>query len=537
MSVKSGFLLLMIIFARPAWALEAFERSVSLEWEAVPEAAGYELQLKPLTPNASVYSFKVQTPDWHGKVRVGHYLMKIRALDDREVHGVWSEPSPFDVLLEAPRTVTPSLHQNIQEKEQSHTKSDVEFTWQTVGGASLYNIQVLNPAGALLIDKTVPHNLATLSLPVAKTYVWHVSATSEDGLPSDKGKDCDFTLEGPQLPKPKFIRPDNTFVRELNWKKDSRIETTDLSITRLDPTTKNWVNILDLPGSTAVTFAFPLDWPGGTYRVALVGHAALYDDSFAEKAQFTVEAGDRTARAEFLHELHKSIDGPEGWSASFVYRLTRTQYETKIYDHILPAETDFQAYSSDVAVTATHSKLASTWSQSVRFDFQTLNTVDGVVTTLGAGLALGWRKSVSDRSVLLLNAGLSYQEFAAAESDGATQQISNYDKVATLGPEVSANYLYALTPKVSLGARFGIFESLLTVFTPTNLKIDPSTSYQIALQASRLITPKIRASLALGRERQYVKYASNTINPYWLGAKDEIAQDNSFLSVALEYLF
>ncbi len=125
----------------------AQERWVDLEWDAVPGAKSYELELfqdlsGTMTPRGK---FKTDTPVWSRPVPSGKYAIRLRSLDARGVPGEWSDEIPLKIRLKNPQLLRPVPDDKI-------STDQIDLEWGEVEGAGAYQVVLLGPNDSVVLD-------------------------------------------------------------------------------------------------------------------------------------------------------------------------------------------------------------------------------------------------------------------------------------------------------------------------------------------------------------------------------------------------
>src|SRR5437868_3223089 len=103
MRLLLGILFTLTLLTRASVALaETYRREVSFEWEEVPDAKTYDVEIRPANKETAgkPMTFKTKEAIWSGKLVPGKYTMSLRSRDVRGVPGDWSPVSEFNVNLD-----------------------------------------------------------------------------------------------------------------------------------------------------------------------------------------------------------------------------------------------------------------------------------------------------------------------------------------------------------------------------------------------------------------------------------------------------
>jgi hypothetical protein len=537
---QAFYFFLMLIILKSAGNVEAAEtyrREVSFEWDPVAEAVSYEIELIPKSKTGRTYHFKTKAAQWAGKLKVGHYQMRARTLDRRGVPGEWGEAAPFDVLLDPTRLISPTPNFTLEVKESAASETDVHFKWAPVGGAQAYRLKVNGKNGDFKIDEILESTEIHRKLPTAEYFSWSVSAIGSDEIPSEENKEIGFLVQGPKLAKPEITKPQNPFVRELNWQKDINSEAIDLEISRWDPVSQKWELISESKDIKVESFPFDAKWPGGKYKAVIVANGRLRPSSEPESLEFDVFNGDRSATSEFNHEIRQSIDRSSGWYGVASYFVTQVQYTSENYDHTLPAQTTYNALSGTTRAGLGYFQEGSRWGFLGLVDFSSVNTSQGNRNSFSSEVSAVFRMDVTDLSQLRLQGGVFLKEYLVTESDGLTQTVVSYDKAGVVGPHLGLEYWYSLTPAFGFQANIHLYEGLLKTSTPNGQSLEPSLSTQIGILGSYRFNRKLTGLMGVAQREDKVRYSSSGVDPRSFGQVNQVVIKGTFLNLFAEYNF
>lgn len=166
-------ILFFFIVTPHCWAQES--RWIDLEWDAVPEARDYEIELFQEDEGEilSRGKFKTSDPKWSHAVPPGKYSLKLRSVDERGVPGEWSESIPLKVKIVSPLLIRPSVKEKVSD-------SLVQFEWNQVVGAANYQLVVRDHKKQILYNSTVMNLKESIYLKELGEYSWSVFAMGDD---------------------------------------------------------------------------------------------------------------------------------------------------------------------------------------------------------------------------------------------------------------------------------------------------------------------------------------------------------------------
>jgi hypothetical protein len=199
---------LVLIFVVRAFAdAPALTKSIELEWEAVENAFGYEVQLTPKAGGTAI-TFKTVEPQLTQEVPVGVYNLRIRARHKEfaDHWSAWSDAMTVEVLskdlnLEYPKDGTVL-------KSASDAREEVRFEWTAVDQVKEYTLKIwTEETKDDPITFVTRKNSQRLKLIPSKVYFWQVTFESSSKVSYvQQAKTASFILEGPKLVEPS-IKP------------------------------------------------------------------------------------------------------------------------------------------------------------------------------------------------------------------------------------------------------------------------------------------------------------------------------------------
>lgn len=166
------FLFLILLFSISAFAQDS--RWIDIEWEEVPGALNYEVELFEGENETRVArgKYKVESSSWSNAVPPGKYSLRIRSLDKRGVPGEWSDYIAVKVHMHNPRLFRPGPGSQIDNPQ-------VDFEWGEVESASIYQLVIKNEKNRIVHNHTVKDIRASVYLEDIGLYTWAVYALEE----------------------------------------------------------------------------------------------------------------------------------------------------------------------------------------------------------------------------------------------------------------------------------------------------------------------------------------------------------------------
>jgi hypothetical protein len=518
---------------------ETYRREVSFEWEEMPDAKGYDIEIRKASGEGKALTFKTKDASWSGKLVPGKYVMSLRSRDHRGVPGEWGAPSEFMVNLDPVKIAAPKDQSKITtDKDQ---QIDQKFSWQPVNGANKYRFELASDDGVTKVDTAIAETTYTVSLPVAHHYTWKVTGLGDNEMQSDSVTSAELTLVGKKLEAPKIALPESEFVREIKWQKPEHAEKFDLILSRANPQTRKWDRVLVEENTTSDTLVFDEKYEGGTYNLVVKAKGNLRDSSSVAKASFKVVSGDRSPAAEYTALVRKSIDRVTGWYAIASYLVTQIDYfgETP----------ETGGRTTTTAIGGTGRLGAGYFSKDDRWGFLTIAdmsgfTISGGTRTYSSLEVSGILRTVAgERGEARAIGGLYYQELpqligVPSQATAGAAQVE-FVQSAVAGPHIGGEYWYSFTPKFGFQVNSHFYYSLLTMKSPNGNSVEPRLSYQVGLMGSYRFGPNFTGLMGLTHRTDQVAYKANKTGMAYegLGDTDESRVTGDYLSFFAEYGF
>ncbi|WP_413288495.1 hypothetical protein [Bdellovibrio sp. HCB337] len=533
-------LLLTVLTGAEAALAQTYRREVSFEWEEVPDAKSYDVEIRPVmkeggTGKAMV--FKTKEAIWVGKLLPGKYTMSLRSKDIRGVPGDWSPQSEFDVNLDPVKVKSPAANAAVKAEENDEISQ--KFEWAPVNGANEYRFELNSEDGKTQVVETTKDLSYTAKIPVAKNYTWKVTGFGQNSMQSDSTTVTSFSVIGKKIESPKITPPESEFVREIKWSRPETVEKYDLTLNRYNPTTKKFEKVLVQENVDAESFAFDEKLPGGTYSLHVKAKGNMRENSETAKATFKVVNGTRTPAAEYTALVRKSIDRLSGWYGIASYLITQINYYGETPETGGRTTTD--------ALGGTGRLGAGYFTKDDRWGFLGIIDLSGFVisganhTYASVELSAISRHVLGERGEGRLSAGLYYKEFPQLFGTPSTTGDDTVDffQSAVAGPHVGAEYWHSLTPKLGFQVNSHIYYSLLTMKSPNGNNAEPRISYQLGLMGSYRFNNRFTGLMGLTTRMDQIAYKAKKTGAAGEGpgTYDESRITGQYLSFYAEYGF
>lgn len=523
---RIGFKILIILFCigfiefNPEFAfssevsvdavIKKYRRHVDFEWEPIPEAKSYDLELQKLDiknakPVGKLHLFKTKSSQWSGKLEPGPYQMRVRAKDWRAVPGDWSPPEVFKVGLEKVIALSPKVQERII--APSGSEAVVRFQWQKVGAAEDYVISVTSKDEKFSKEKIVSRLDIDFELPVAQEYLWSVKARGA-GLESETNTQQSFILMGAKIKTPQVLRPENQFVRELSWKAPEFADTYAYSLQRLNLQTKKWELVERASSYESNKFLMKSKWPGGQYKVSLRAEAPMRVSSDVAQLIFNVKSGDRSPAAEEIATVRQSIDRLTGWYGMASYLVTMMNFNGANND--LNSQAEFSGVGGTGRLGVGKFSAQSNWGFLGILDMSGI-LIDGLGNYTFASSEIGavYRTQFREHGEFRQHVGGFYKELPELILDHETMKLKSASLVKFAGAHYGVEYWHALNSKLGLQANLHIYPNLIALATAGSKDLSSSSSYQFGFLGSYRLKKNMTGLLGYAYRQDEVKYQTS----------------------------
>lgn len=527
---------------------ETYRRLVNFEWEPIEGASSYEIEIRKKGQKEKSSSFKSESPEWNGRLPIGHYEFRLRTLDRRKVPGDWSDYADLDVMLEPVKIVSPR-HQSSLKTSSNDSESEVNFIWESVPAADEYLIEVKDFKGEVIAKETTSKTSYSKNLPVAQPYSFSVTAFSAS-LKSEFTEPVSFTLVGPKLEKVKIEKPENEFIRDLKWARPEFTENYDVMLAKFNSTTKKWQKFKEFENWTDQTLVFESDWPGGRYLLQVKAKASIRETSEPSNLTFDVRQGDRSPAAEYVTTLRKSIDRTNGWFSHFSWYASSIALNSA-YKNALSFGTS--------SITGT-GRIGGGWlNPDKNWGFLAIADVGGFIfediiyNFVGLEVSAIRQKQLSDRADIRYHMGIFTKEFPALWTTSSSALANfgnfnnvnrNYGKGNVAGPHVGAEYWYSITPKLGLQTNAHLYLPMLGIEFPNGGKLggtDPNIS--VGVLGSYRYSNKLTGLIGVNYRLESYQYTDSRDSSSWLGvssnSNDSVVTEMNgiYINFMAEYAF
>jgi len=253
--------------------LEAPPQSkVEIGLEEVKEAKTYELEVKDSTGNVQILSS--QTNTLSGEFTCGHYSLRARTINIRDIKGIWGAESFFDVPVKQATQLSPKNKELIHSKKEK--TAAVEFSWEPIGSGLSYQVNVYNEKEELVSSKKSLGAKTNLMLPVGARYTWTLT-TLKEGCQAAKSEKENYSFEligglkSPVVSKEEF---------SVKWDKPAFAESFDYLVEfQQDEKQQRWTQVTTKTDTSSTEFPLDRTMKLGTYRITVSARGPLREKS------------------------------------------------------------------------------------------------------------------------------------------------------------------------------------------------------------------------------------------------------------------
>lgn len=458
-----------------------FQRSVSLEWDAVEDATGYEVQIVRILNSGEKKKpviFRLKNPLWQATINYGKYELSLRSVDERGVPGDWSDPMEFFARPPAPNPMHPRVSSQVLAKEQKWEK--VKFQWEPVTGATTYQIHIESDSGDFKKSETSNSASIEISVPVAKSFNWRVVAFTEEKMEGESPETpYSFRVIGPQLDSPKLDPPLSKFVKEITWNEVTNAESYQAAIYQKLPNGK-WKLIESKKDIKQNFLPFDLSRPTGEYMAKVQAKTALRQPSPTASMNFMIQGGLRSPAAVEAAVLKDSLSKPTKFYGIASYFITQIDYQNVRYES--DSASQFQELGGTGRLGLGYQDPFKNWGTYFVADLSGIN-IKGENYTFASGEVHGtWKLNFESANFFVLSGGLYMKELPEIVGNN-TVGVTTVEKAQTIGPHAGFQYWMPLTQKLGMQFNGRAYYSMAGT-APNGQEIDPNLSFQVGVLGS-----------------------------------------------------
>jgi hypothetical protein len=526
-------------FGSPMLALaqEKVRRNVEIEWEQVPGARLYEIQIQRKDDrNAKLLRFKTKESRWGATVKPGAYKMQIRSYDDRGVPGPWPEGTDLIVKLPAIIVLEPKPQATVQANNpETHP---VDLKWEPVPGARKYRVEIRSTSMDWSTHQEVTSSHWSLSVPVAQDYAWNVTPVDDRNEAGDRAEsDYEFRVQGPMLTAPSLERPLNKFVREVRWSPSDHATHYSYELRYYDAQIRKWVSVESGRDHKEPELRMDIARPSGRYRLQVQAHGIKRLPSRPARIEFETKGGFRDLASLEGAELRETFSKPTHLYAIASYLITQIEYKSIVHED--NAKPTFKAVGGTGRLGMGYQSSDSNWGGFGIFDLSGF-IINGKNYRFASMEAHVTRKlEFGQRGLLMVGSGLFSKELPIVRGS-QTEGYRDTGKVRNIGPHAGMLYWMPLNRRLGMQVNGRIYYSAFGTAS-NGQSIESAISYQYGLLGSYRLTETWMGYAGYAHRTDQSRYkaeASDTLNGFAdPGDINSVTINGDYLNLVLEYSF
>lgn len=260
--------------------------SVSLKWEAIPEASAYQIEFSPLDKTKKKIRFTTKGNTIKTNLLPGKYKFRARSIDTGGIEGEWSDEIEVDVKLLPLLNLKPDNNSLIP--AVGTETQPVQFEWNPVSGAQKYRLTVVGQEfkKTIITDQT---NFI-LDLPMGRKYIWEVKVLgTQDIIYKSRDKRFRFAISGKQLLSPQIDEIKSTNVQELSWESIKFAKNYNINIFKRSFLSPRWELLRNFPEHLKNKIILEQPLTPGHYRVEVIAKSLDRPNSLPSKKEFVIK--------------------------------------------------------------------------------------------------------------------------------------------------------------------------------------------------------------------------------------------------------
>lgn len=442
------FILGLFLLLLPLLSWSQDSRWIDLEWDTIPGAREYEIELFQMEEEKTLPrgKYKTDEPRWSHAVPPGRYFMRLRSIDKRGVPGEWSANTPLKVRMQNPLLLRPVALDKISDPL-------VSFEWGPVPGAATYQLVVRNKEKEILHNAVTPDLKNSVYLGELEEIEW-----------------ATFALEKDEAPKPISELPDNQFKRF--FRVGGLLEAPKISLKLNKKVSFSWENVrsaqvyevdyLPPPDSGEKNRRFklklsPLAFAAtklreGITTLTIKATAPGYQDSPKSVAKISRD-GSHVEIEDIIQgkyqEDFKSVPTETFLRNELLFGVSLAQFSYESENFATDTRLS-QKNLSGLGFTFEWNKRPTLNSLNRKMEASLLHLSSGIDSGFATRFAYSWNKDKKmNKNRLSYGAGLSYLGLPAFMGNRFDNKIE-VDASSSLGPELHLGYYNPLNQKWSL---------------------------------------------------------------------------------------
>lgn len=214
-AVKISIYLLIFLFAPLTGAAEDIskylsDRVVEIEWDEMPNAVRYELEIYDGKYKRFIKTFVSKTNKFRLNVKMGRYYFRSRILDRWERYSPWTELADFLISPPPSRFVSEMPSKSEVYTDKKTGRYEMELKWEPRPAIENYQLSIADPQGNVIKQMQVRGTKAKVLLPPGQ-YQFKIQAILLDGTIGDASAATPpLSVIGAQILPPTFEFKRNT---------------------------------------------------------------------------------------------------------------------------------------------------------------------------------------------------------------------------------------------------------------------------------------------------------------------------------------
>ena len=279
-------ILLFILFTFSALANE--ERWIDLEFDSIPDAVSYEVELFQKIDNQKLVIdiYKSENPSWSKKVPAGKYYVRIRSIDNRNAPGPWSDEMFIPIKLPEVKILFP-LKDAIIESNEDDSSHKVNFEWTSVNGANYYQFNLYNKDKQNIQSELVNTSSYQTYLSKRDSYFFEIiPLIDKNDEYTPKLSLNEFRLTYGRLPSPKPTLSTTTSSLVISWPEVDKDASYKLKIVKVDDSEKT---ISEKTITNTELILNKKTFTAGTYKLFISAEKPGHQDSTISQVVYEYE--------------------------------------------------------------------------------------------------------------------------------------------------------------------------------------------------------------------------------------------------------
>ncbi len=199
----------------PADGADCQDTSLTLDWNNVTNAVGYQVQIGTACGSGSTYTTTSSQQAITGLASNTTYYWRVRARNSCNTYGIWSACRSFMTKPAPPAVATLQSPSN-----GACTPTTVTLNWSNVAGATGYEVQIGSACGQGPVATTTSSQYVATNLP-GGTHYWRVRAQDSCGQFGSWSGCWSFNVDTTPPTNPTLASPSHTIG---TWSNDNTVD-------------------------------------------------------------------------------------------------------------------------------------------------------------------------------------------------------------------------------------------------------------------------------------------------------------------------